>query len=115
MAKKTEKQAEAKAKTPKSRRKSEEDIRAEYPDVIEGSLMFVTPEMAANDETLAKWSGKQTVERPCERTGKQFRLATSDLHQTRFHPEERAKAKRERLKAKRAEKKAEKTANEEAA
>lgn len=97
----------------KSKRKTEEEIRADYPDVVEGSVQFV-PKDVAEDHVLAKWAGKQVCQRPCERSGKLFWLATSDLHQTRFHPDVRADVRKERAMAKRAEKAAKK-AEEEAA
>jgi len=49
---------------------------------IEGTLVFVTPEVATKRPEIAKWLGKQVVQRKCEGCGALHFRATSDLHQT---------------------------------
>ena len=89
-------------KKAKGKRKTEAEIRADHPDVIEGSLIFVTDEIAASTPELARYRGKQTVERPCQETGKPFRLATSDLHQTLHSPEVRDEVRKRNARERRA-------------
>jgi len=51
-------------------------------DFIEGSLVFVTAKVATDRPEIAKWLGKQVVQRKCESCESLHFRATSDLHQT---------------------------------
>ena len=88
-----------KAKTPK--RQSEKDLVAKYDGIVEGSLRFVSDEDAAKDASLVKYRRKQVVTRVCPRSGEEFVVATSDLWQCLYHPDERKAVKKEQAKARR--------------
>ena len=73
---------------------------------VEGTLRFVTEEMAAEDIGLSHLKGKQVVDRHCDATDAVYPVATSDLHQTFYAPAERPNQAKIKAKAKRAAKKA---------
>ena len=112
-----------------AKQKNEEEIRAQYPDVVEGSLTHVKKEeiesmlgqeiagreideqAIASLKRIVPKGEKRVVLRPCAETGELFFCATSDLHQSVHSPKvrkdkQRAKAK-ERKKARNATLKAE--------
>ena len=55
-----------------AKRKTEEELRSKYPQIVEGSLTY--------DEIY----NKQRVRIPCERCEDEFNVFTSDLHQTKY-------------------------------
>ena len=95
----TEAKAPKKAKTPK--RQSEKDLVAKYDGIVEGSLRFVDDAAIKADGSLAPYRRKQIVTRVCPRSDAEFTVATSDLWQCEFHPDERKAVKKEQAKARR--------------
>ena len=85
---------EPEVKVKKSKRLTEESLRARFPGVVPGSLHF---------ETEGTHKGKQTMESLLE-CGHTVRLATSDLFQVTACEDCRKDVLRERRKAKRHEK-----------
>ena len=100
-------------KTPKvGRRMGEDEIRRKTDKFgqpiafLEGTLVYVTDEVADEYPELVDKVGKQVVQKECLETGDIFWVATSDLHQCFHHPNIRRKVKAERAKELRAAKKA---------
>lgn len=78
---KTPKPVQAKAEKGFDRKAEEAKLMAKYPDrkIVAGSLK--------DSGELAEFGQKRSIEIRCEETDKKFRIATSDLHQVRFHPD----------------------------
>ena len=86
--------------------KAKTDNKGRPVSFIEGSLTFVTPEMAADEPGLSHLKGKQIVARHCDETDEVYPVATSDLHQTFYAPAERPNQRKIKAAAARAAKKA---------
>lgn len=89
-------EASLKSGAAKSRRKTEEEIRKEYPHVVEGSM------------TWNEGAGKQEVKITCAHDGcdEQRTVFTSDLFQVRMCSTHRKEQRAEARKARQAEQKA---------
>lgn len=79
---------------PKTGRMTEDDLRAKGRDFEPGTLRYVTAAFAAENPEVKNRIGKQVVQRKCRATGELFYVATSDLHQTFYHPNVRAEMKK---------------------
>ena len=64
-------------------------------------MRYVSDEDAAKDASLVKYRRKQVVTRVCPRSDAEFTVATSDLWQCEYHPDERKAVKKEQAKARR--------------
>lgn len=84
----------------KFERKAEEaKLSAKYPDqkIVAGSLR--------DSGEIAEFGQKRSIEIRCQATDKKFRIATSDLHQVRYHPDHMRQVRLDRRKELRAKKK----------
>ncbi len=93
-------------RTTEEQLKAKTDNKGRPVSFIEGTLEFVTEEMAAEQPGLSHLKGKQIVARHCDATDEVYPVATSDLHQTFYAPAERPNQRKIKAAAKRGAKKA---------